>query len=100
MLFVVALQLSYLRATATHGGSVSSTTSSKYGSPEESFGEEDDDNNSKKAVRRKTDSNSKRPWTREENDKLMQLVKQYGAKRWSLIAMHLPGRVGKQCRER
>ncbi|EGZ25410.1 hypothetical protein PHYSODRAFT_350123 [Phytophthora sojae] len=92
--------LSYLRATATHGGSVSSTTSSKYGSPEESFGEEDDDNNSKKAVRRKTDSNSKRPWTREENDKLMQLVKQYGAKRWSLIAMHLPGRVGKQCRER
>ncbi|KAF4148323.1 Myb-like DNA-binding domain [Phytophthora infestans] len=89
--------LSYLRATATHGGS--STTSSKYGSPEESFGEEDEDNN-KKTARRKTDSNSKRPWTREENDKLMQLVKQYGAKRWSLIAMHLPGRVGKQCRER
>ncbi|OWZ19256.1 hypothetical protein PHMEG_0006524 [Phytophthora megakarya] len=87
--------LSYLRATATHGGS---STSSKYGSPEESFGEEDDD--SKKAARRKPDSNSKRPWTREENDKLMQLVKQYGAKRWSLIAMHLPGRVGKQCRER
>ena len=51
-------------------------------------------------MRRKTDTNSKRPWTREENEKLMQLVKQYGAKRWSLIAMHLPGRVGKQCRER
>ncbi|KAI9922055.1 hypothetical protein PsorP6_000993 [Peronosclerospora sorghi] len=90
--------LSYLRATATLGTS-SSTSSCKYGSPEESFGEEDDDNN-KKTVRRKTDSNSKRPWTREENEKLMQLVKQYGAKRWSLIAMHLPGRVGKQCRER
>ncbi|RLN31969.1 hypothetical protein BBO99_00003956 [Phytophthora kernoviae] len=92
--------LSYLRATATHG--TNSTTSSKYGSPEESFGEEDDDSNKSvnKTARRKTDSNSKRPWTREENDKLMQLVKQYGAKRWSLIAMHLPGRVGKQCRER
>ncbi|POM72144.1 R2R3 Myb protein, partial [Phytophthora palmivora] len=90
------MQLSYLRATA-HGGS---STSSKYGSPEESFGEEEEDNNAKKTARRKTDSNSKRPWTREENDKLMQLVKQYGAKRWSLIAMHLPGRVGKQCRER
>ncbi|KAG7400366.1 hypothetical protein PHYBOEH_005954 [Phytophthora boehmeriae] len=87
--------LSYLRATAT------STSTSKYGSPEESFGEDDDDNKSgSKTARRKTDSNSKRPWTREENDKLMQLVKQYGAKRWSLIAMHLPGRVGKQCRER
>lgn len=50
--------------------------------------------------RRRSDSNTKRPWTREENEKLIQLVKQYGAKRWSLIAMHLPGRVGKQCRER
>ncbi|CAH0480506.1 unnamed protein product [Peronospora belbahrii] len=97
--------LSYLRATPAYG--TSSSTSSKYGSPEESFGEEDDDNNNnnnndniKKLTRRKTDSNSKRPWTREENEKLMQLVKQYGAKRWSLIAMHLPGRVGKQCRER
>ena len=92
------IQLSYLRATGTY-----SSTSSKYGSPDESFGEEDDDNNSngvKKMMRRKTDTNSKRPWTREENEKLMQLVKQYGAKRWSLIAMHLPGRVGKQCRER
>jgi len=93
--------LSYLRATAIHGAN--SSVSSKYGSPEESFGEEDDDNSNngvKKSTRRKADSNSKRPWTREENEKLMQLVKQYGAKRWSLIAMHLPGRVGKQCRER
>lgn len=39
-------------------------------------------------------------WDVQENEKLMQLVRQYGAKRWSLIAMHLPGRVGKQCRER
>ncbi|DAZ96509.1 TPA: hypothetical protein N0F65_008060 [Lagenidium giganteum] len=58
----------------------------------------DDDTSGNK--RRKSDTNTKRPWTREENEKLMQLVKQYGAKRWSLIAMHLPGRVGKQCRER
>ncbi|RLN32215.1 hypothetical protein BBJ28_00005180 [Nothophytophthora sp. Chile5] len=93
-------QLSYLRA-APGPGSVSSSSKYGGGSPEESLGEEDDDNNSSsKPMRRKTDSNSKRPWTREENDKLMQLVKQYGAKRWSLIAMHLPGRVGKQCRER
>lgn len=46
------------------------------------------------------EGNSKRPWNREENEKLLSLVKQYGPKRWSLIAMHLPGRVGKQCRER
>ncbi|TDH73469.1 hypothetical protein CCR75_002069 [Bremia lactucae] len=91
--------LNYLRASGALDEN--STTSSKCDSAVESFGEEDEDNNAiEKTVRRKTDSNSKRPWTREENDKLMQLVKQYGAKRWSLIAMHLPGRVGKQCRER
>ena len=26
--------------------------------------------------------------------------KEYGAKKWSVIASHLPGRIGKQCRER
>ena len=30
----------------------------------------------------------------------MRLVAQYGPKRWSLIASNLPGRTGKQCRER
>ena len=30
----------------------------------------------------------------------MSLVEQYGPKRWSVIALHLPGRIGKQCRER
>jgi hypothetical protein len=67
---------------------------------DDQFTEDDDDDSMGEKGRRKSDSNCKRPWTREENDKLVQLVKQYGAKRWSLIAMHLPGRVGKQCRER
>ena len=31
---------------------------------------------------------------------VVQLVQKYGAKRWSLIAGHLKGRIGKQCRER
>lgn len=30
----------------------------------------------------------------------MALVEQYGAKKWSTIASHLPGRIGKQARER
>lgn len=42
----------------------------------------------------------KGPWTAEEDKKVMELVKQYGAKKWSLIASNLPGRIGKQCRER
>eukprot|EP00898_Chlorokybus_atmophyticus_P003039 jgi/Chlat1/3736/Chrsp259S00284 len=39
-------------------------------------------------------------WTIEEDEALLQLVERYGAKRWSLIAAHMPGRIGKQCRER
>lgn len=39
-------------------------------------------------------------WTEEEDRKLMELVHQHGAKKWSQIAAELPGRIGKQCRER
>jgi len=39
-------------------------------------------------------------WTKDEDDRVVQLVKLYGAKRWTLIAKNLPGRIGKQCRER
>eukprot|EP01080_Neovahlkampfia_damariscottae_P006588 gene6588-10751_t len=42
----------------------------------------------------------KGPWTQEEDDKVVQLVTEHGAKKWSLIASYLPGRIGKQCRER
>lgn len=42
----------------------------------------------------------KGPWTAEEDQKVVELVEKYGAKKWSLIASNLPGRIGKQCRER
>jgi hypothetical protein len=42
----------------------------------------------------------KGPWTKEEDDKVVELVSQYGPKKWTLIARHLKGRIGKQCRER
>jgi hypothetical protein len=42
----------------------------------------------------------KGPWTAEEDRKVVELVAKYGAKKWSLIASNLPGRIGKQCRER
>ncbi|KAK1420705.1 hypothetical protein QVD17_22521 [Tagetes erecta] len=42
----------------------------------------------------------KGPWTLEEDDKIVELVKRYGPTKWSLIAKSLPGRIGKQCRER
>ncbi|CAN0926610.1 Transcription factor MYB3R-3 [Linum grandiflorum] len=42
----------------------------------------------------------KGPWTPEEDDKIVQLVAKYGPTKWSVIAKSLPGRIGKQCRER
>ena len=42
----------------------------------------------------------KGPWTEEEDRKVVELVGKIGAKKWSLIAADLPGRIGKQCRER
>ncbi|XP_076912657.1 transcription factor MYB3R-3-like [Bidens hawaiensis] len=42
----------------------------------------------------------KGPWTKEEDDRIKELVEKHGCKKWSLIAKHLTGRIGKQCRER
>ncbi|KAL5217654.1 hypothetical protein ABZP36_018338 [Zizania latifolia] len=39
-------------------------------------------------------------WTLDEDRKLVKLVEQFGLRKWSQIAQMLPGRVGKQCRER
>lgn len=49
---------------------------------------------------------SKKPWSKEEDEAMKQLVEKHGVKKWSLIAnilddMHgFKGRNGKQCRER
>ena len=42
----------------------------------------------------------KGPWTKEEDDSVVQLVAQHGVTSWSFIARQLKGRLGKQCRER
>ncbi|XP_027350422.1 transcription factor MYB3R-3-like isoform X2 [Abrus precatorius] len=42
----------------------------------------------------------KGPWTQKEDDQIVELVSKYGPTKWSLIAKSLPGRIGKQCRER
>ncbi|XP_039012199.1 transcription factor MYB3R-1-like [Hibiscus syriacus] len=42
----------------------------------------------------------KGPWTKEEDEMIIELVNKFGPKKWSTIAQHLPGRIGKQCRER
>ncbi|KAE9599458.1 hypothetical protein Lal_00039549 [Lupinus albus] len=42
----------------------------------------------------------KGPWSKEEDEVIIELVNKCGPKKWSTIAQHLPGRIGKQCRER
>lgn len=39
-------------------------------------------------------------WTREEDEMIIRFVKQNGPKNWVKLAGMLPGRIGKQCRER
>lgn len=34
------------------------------------------------------------------NPQVIELVKKYGNKQWAMVAKHLKGRLGKQCRER
>lgn len=42
----------------------------------------------------------KGPWTPEEDKLVLLLVEKNGPQKWTQIAEHLPGRIGKQCRER
>ncbi|KQK06987.1 transcription factor MYB3R-4 isoform X2 [Brachypodium distachyon] len=42
----------------------------------------------------------KGPWSKEEDDIIIEMVNEHGPKKWSTIAQALPGRIGKQCRER
>ena len=39
-------------------------------------------------------------WTPEEDQRIIDLVAQHGAQKWSVIAGQMKGRIGKQCRER
>jgi hypothetical protein len=40
------------------------------------------------------------PWTQEEDHVVVELVGSHGPQKWTFIASYLPGRIGKQCRER
>jgi len=50
-------------------------------------------NQAEKSVRRGS-------WSVQEDQKLRQLVKDHGTRSWTMIAVRLEGRTGKQCRER
>ena len=44
--------------------------------------------------------NYRKPWSDEEDGRLRGLVAEHGMQQWALIAQNMPGRNGKQCRER
>jgi len=55
----------------------------------------------KKPRLEKTEDKKRRgAWTDEENNILRELVARHGLCQWALIARCIPGRTGKQCRER
>jgi len=57
----------------------------------------DNDGKPSKSARRAV---VKGPWTAPEDERLVQLVREFGPKKWKAIASHLPNRIAKQCRER
>jgi hypothetical protein len=48
----------------------------------------------------KSGNSHKRQWTEEEDRIVCEHVRKNGPRKWSKIAANLPGRIGKQCRER
>lgn len=42
----------------------------------------------------------RKQWTQYEDDTVRRLVHLHGTRSWTLVAQNLPGRTGKQCRER
>ena len=69
----------------------------------------DSDKGKQKAINSKSRNNgkgskgndwAKGSWTAEEDSIVTELVNHYGPHNWSTIAGNLPGRIGKQCRER
>lgn len=43
---------------------------------------------------------SSTPWTKTEDQRIIELVQKHGPKGWTTIAQHIPERTSKQCRER
>lgn len=48
----------------------------------------------------KKSQQSRNKFTREEDEKLKSLVKQHGNRSWELVSKFMPGRCGRQCRDR
>jgi hypothetical protein len=42
----------------------------------------------------------KTKWTREEDDQLRRVIQAFGTESWNRVSRWIPGRTGKQCRER
>lgn len=48
----------------------------------------------------KTSKTPRKKFTQEEDEKLKDLVQKMGSKKWEVIAKEMPGRTGRQCRDR
>lgn len=52
------------------------------------------------AAQRRRDRKPVSKWTEKEDLMMLKLVQKYGTRHWTIIGAKLPGRNGKQCRER
>ena len=52
------------------------------------------------SLREDKEGTTRKQWTAQEDALVRHLVGVHGTRSWTLVAQHLPGRTGKQCRER
>lgn len=56
--------------------------------------------NLSKSLASQLSTNQRRKFTPEEDEKLTRIIAQHGAKKWDKVASFMPGRTGRQCRDR
>ena len=81
--FAAKLEVSFAAKLGTHAGVKSENTEHVAGVKSE---------NEKRMYRS--------PWSRKQDEIVRACVKKYGECKWARIALLIPGRTGKQCRER
>lgn len=86
--------------TQTEAATVVRTRPKEVTTEEEEIDQGDGDGDDEKGPNGALHKSSSRPWTRDEDAMIVEHVQRHGTKSWSLLAGSIPGRTGKQMRER
>mmetsp|Transcript_15097 Transcript_15097/g.23438 ORF Transcript_15097/g.23438 Transcript_15097/m.23438 type:complete len:478 (+) Transcript_15097:360-1793(+) len=89
-----------LPKSITRASSTTNTTAASAETSTSSTGGEKMDEEANNAMQSAASNNNKIPWTKEEDESLINLVKKHGKMDWFRISAEIPSRNRKQCRDR